>query len=445
MKLLDNKKILILGMARSGYETAKFLKNRSCDILITDMQEQEESKIKELESLGIKYIITNKQEDLLDNSFDYVIKNPGVPIDAPCVIKAKQLNIPLTNEVEVSYHYLPKNVKIIGITGSNGKTTTSTIVYDMMRKAKLPVHLGGNIGIPMISLLNNIKENDYLVIELSSHQLHDFMTFKTDISVLTNLTETHLEHFHTFEAYKNSKKKIFYGHSSSDVAIINLDDLLSKELTNKILSKKIYFSSKDKAKIDIQEDYICYDNEKIIKLDNIKIKGKHNYENIMSAIAVVKEFNISNQIINEVLQEFPGVEHRIEYVKTLKNRKFYNDSKSTNILATKTALSSFDDPTIILLGGLDRNQNLDELIPFMKNVKKINCYGEIKSRIKIFADENNIECSVLNTLEEATINAYKSSKEGDIILLSPACASWDQFKDYEARGNEFKRIIESLN
>lgn len=443
--MFDNKKVLILGMARSGYEAAKFLKKKNCEILITDMKEQEPEKTKELEALGIKCLITDKQEELLDESFDYVIKNPGVPIDAPLILKAQKLNILVTNEVEVAYHYLPENVKIIGITGSNGKTTTTTIIYEILKKAGFPVHLAGNIGIPACRLLDDIKVNDYLVIEISSHQLHDFKEFKTDVSVLTNVTETHLEHFYTFEAYQNSKRKIFNGHTEKDLAVINLSDENSLKLTSEINSQKIYFSSKEKADIDIHNKSIYYKDEKIIELDDIRIKGNHNYENIMAALAVVKSFDISNNVIKEVLKEFPGVEHRIEYVGEINNRKFYNDSKSTNLLATKIALSSFNEPTIILLGGMDRNQPLEELIPFMTNVKKIVCYGEIKMRVKKFAEDNNYECEVKDNLEEATINAYNSSDNGDVILLSPACASWDQFKDYEARGKEFKRVVQTLS
>ncbi len=442
--MYNNKKVLILGMARSGYEVAKFLSSKNCEILITDMKEQVADKVKELESLDIKVVITENQLELLDDSFDVLIKNPGVPIDAPIVLKAKELNISVINEVEVAYHYLPKGVKIIGITGSNGKTTTTTLIYEILKKANFSVHLGGNIGIPACKLLNDIKENDYLVIEISSHQLYDFKEFKTDVSILTNVVETHLEHFYTFENYKNSKKKIFSGYTEANLAIINYGNQCSLELTKDILSKKITFSAEVGADICLKDKAIYYYDEKIIDTEDIKIKGNHNYENIMCAVAVAKHYNIDNDVITEVLKEFPGVEHRIEYVGEINKRKFYNDSKSTNLLATQIALSSFSDPTIILLGGLDRNQPLEELIPYMKYVKKIICYGQIKPRVKTFADQNNFDCDVTENLKEATINAYESSVEGDVILLSPACASWDQFKDYEERGREFKRIIQTL-
>lgn len=442
--MFNNKKILILGLARSGYEVAKFLKTKNCEIIITDLKEDLE-KIKELELLGIKCIITDKQEELLDETFDYVVKNPGVPIDAPLIKKARILNIPVVNEVEVAHSYLPKDVKVIGITGSNGKTTTTTIIYEILKKAGLRVHLGGNIGIPACKLIENIKEGDYLVIELSSHQLHDFNNFKTDISVLTNLTETHLEHFYTYAAYIKAKKKVFDNHTEKDLAIINLNNQESLNLTSNIKSSKLFFSSKEeKGDCYIKNNKIYYQEEMIIRVPDIRIKGIHNYENIMAAILVVKEFNISNEIINEVLKEFPGVEHRIEFVKSLSNRHIYNDSKSTNILATQIALSSFDTPTILLLGGVDRNQAFEELIPYLNNTKKIISYGEMKQSVKVFADKHHIPCDIEETLELSVYNAYESSEENDVILLSPAAASWDQFKDYEERGKEFKKIVHTL-
>lgn len=442
--MYNNKKIFILGIARSGYEVAKLLAKHNCDILITDSKDQDSEKIKELESLGIKCIITDKQEELLDDSFDYVIKNPGIHFDVAAVLKAEKLGIPVTNEVEVAYHYLPKNVQIIGITGSNGKTTTTTLIYEMLKTAKLPVHLGGNIGYPFSKLVDQIKENDIVVIELSAQQLHDFNDFRTNISVLTNVIVTHLEHFVTYENYANSKKRIFDFHDSNSLAIINQNDQNSLELTKDISSSKIYFSSHEKADLYIKEEAVYYKNAKIINLSDIKIKGIHNYENIMCAIAVAKYYNVSNETIYEVLNSFPGVPHRIEYVKTIKGRDFYNDSKSTNVLATEIALRSFDKPTILLLGGLERNHSFDDLLPYIHNVKLIVSYGQCKERVKEFANTNNYKCEIKETLEEATKLAYELSDDGDVILLSPACASWDQFADFEARGNMFKEVVNDL-
>lgn len=441
--MFKDKKIFILGMARSGYEAAKLLASYST-VLITDQKEQDSEKIQELEELGVKVEILSDPIELLDQSFDYVVKNPGIKLNHPIVEKANKLNIPVINEVEVAYHFL-NNVKIIGITGSNGKTTTTTLTYELLKQAKLPVHLGGNIGYPLCSLVDKCREGDILVLEISGHQLHDCKDFKTDISVMTNLTEVHTDHFGSYDNYKNNKALIFRHHTNKDIAIINNEneDVLDK--TKNIESKKLYFSSKNKADSYIENNYIYYKNEKVICLDDIKIKGIHNYENIMCAILVAKQFNVSNNDIFKVLNTFNGVPHRIEFVKQVNKRNFYNDSKATNVKSTQIALNTFKEPTILLLGGLDRKHSFEGLTEYLKNTKLIVCYGETKERIKKFADSKNIECIVCNNLKEATKTAYNQSSEGDVILLSPACASWDQFDNFEVRGDLFKKVVNSLD
>lgn len=441
--MFNDKKIFILGMARSGYEAAKLLAPNN-KVLITDRVEQEEDKVKELKDLGVNYVITNKQEDLLDESFDLLIKNPGVKLNNVVLKKADDLGIPIINEVELAYNYLPEDVSIIGITGSNGKTTTSSIIYELLKESGKRVHLAGNIGIPLCSFIPKIKKGDILVIEISSHQLVSFKNFKTNISILTNLSEVHLDFFGTYKYYKENKKRIFNHHTKDDLAIINLENQDSIDLTKDINSTKKYFSSLKKSDAYIKDNFIYYEDEKIINLDDIKIKGTHNYENIMCSIIAVKEYNVSNEVINKVLKSFKGVEHRTEYVKDVNGRHFYNDSKSTNTMSTKVALRTFNLPVILLLGGLDRGIPFDDLETELKHVKYIISYGETKNIIKEFADKRNIPSKITNNLEEATLKAYELSEEGDIILLSPACASLDQYKDFEVRGRHFKEIVENL-
>ena len=442
---ISDKKIFILGMARSGFSAAKLLAKYNNKILITDMIEQNQENIDELKSLGVEFIKTDKPEDLLTPDFDFVIKNPGVHPEHALCKKANELNIPITNEMEVAFSFLPTGTKIIGISGSNGKTTTTTILYNILKDANLPVHLGGNIGYPLCSLVESIKSKDILVLEISSHQLNDFIDFKTDMSILTNLSEVHIDHFGTYENYKNQKIKIFNHHTNENIGIINKDNLDSINSTKNINSHKIFFSSSQNADICIKNNYIVYKNQNIINLDDIKLKGNHNYENIMSAIVIAKEFDVSNDIILSVLKKFGGVEHRLEFVKEVNGREFYNDSKATNVKSTQIALSAFSSPTILILGGLDRGHSFDELKDYLKNVKNIVCYGQTKERIKKFADDLNIKCNMVDNLTEATITAYNNSEKGDIILLSPACASWDQYKCFEDRGNEYKKVINQLD
>ncbi len=442
--MIKDKNILILGMARSGISIAKLLAKYNNKIVITDLKEQKEEIVKELEALNIKIIISNHQEELVNDSFDYVIKNPAIRRDNAAVIKAKELGIPVINEIEASYYFLPKNVKIITITGSNGKTTTTTMVYELLKHSSHTVHVGGNIGIPLSSFVEDIKPNDILVLEISDHQLCDMYHFKSDISVLTNLSETHIDFHGSYEIYKQTKKKIFNHHTEKDIAILNKSNIDVMNLTKDIEDQKIYFSSTEVADAYLKNNQIIYNGEAILDCKDIRVKGNHNYENIMVAIIIAKMFSITNEQIKDFFSKFVGVEHRIEYVKTVNGRQFYNDSKSTNNTATITALKSFKDPTILLMGGLDRNISFDEISHYLNHVKAIICFGETKYKLEEFAKKNHKEVFVVNTLTEATKKAYEISNQGDIILLSPACASWDQYPDFETRGNEFKTIINHL-
>ena len=442
--MFKNKKILILGMARSGYQVAKLLSKYNNEIIITDKKEQDVSHIEELEELGVTFILSEDPIDLLDENFDLVIKNPGIRYDHPLIIKAEKLGIKVVNEVQVAYHFLPKNVGIIAVTGANGKTTTTTLCYEFLKEAGYPVHLGGNIGYPFSQIVEDVKENDIVVLEISAQQLHDCYDFNPTVSILTNLTPVHIDFFGTYENYIDHKLRIFKNHNSKNIAIINKSNKDSYESTKNIKSKKIYFSSSEEADCFIKDESIYYNDEKIVELSDIRVKGMHNYENIMCAIIATKHFNIPTDAIKKVLDKFTGVEHRIEFVAKVNGREFYNDSKATNVKSTQIALSAFNTPTILLLGGLDRGHSFDELKEYLKNTTHIVCYGETKERIKDFANKCNIDVTVVDTLEEAVNVAYNISNEGDTILLSPACASWDQFDNFEVRGNEFKKVVNSL-
>ena len=441
--MFKNKKIFILGMGKSGVSVAKLLAKDN-HILITDIKCDDLEQVRELEDLGVNVIITKNQSEIFDNSYDYLVKNPGVRLDNSVVLKAEEYNIPVLTELEVAYRYLPE-VKIVGITGSNGKTTTTTIIYEFLKTAGLPVHLAGNIGYPLCSQLDKIKKGDILVVEISSHQLVNLDKFKVDVAVLTNLYQVHLDFFGTFEKYKMNKLRIFNNQDEDSVAILNKGDKEVYELTKNLKAKKEYFSYKEDADICIDGENIVLNNEKVISLSDIRVKGVHNYENIMAAILAAKQFNVSNKVIKEVLNNFAGVEHRIEFVAKIKGREFYNDSKATNVDSTITALKSFNNDVILILGGLDRGHSFEPLLPYLKHVKHIVCYGETKMRIKDFADKNNIDVTVTDNLMEAVHVAYYISLEGDTILLSPACASWDQYKSFEDRGNEFKKIVGELS
>ena len=318
--MFENQKILILGFARSGYEAAKLLITRGNEVIINDNKNKEahdSSRIEELESMGVQFVFGGHPDDLLDSSVQYLIKNPGVPIDHKYVLKARELGIPVINETEMSYLLLPKDkhIQLIAITGTNGKTTTTTIIYEFLKAADLPVHLAGNIGFPLCSQIDQIKKDDILVIEISSHQLANLDKFKVDVAVLTNLYQVHLDFFGSYENYKLDKLRIFNNQDENCVAILNKGDSEVYELTSDLKARKEYFSSKDDADICIKDNAIIYRGEKVVNLSDIRVKGIHNYENIMAAILAAKEFNVSNEIIREVLNNFAGVEHRIEFVR----------------------------------------------------------------------------------------------------------------------------------
>lgn len=438
--MFENKKIYILGMARSGYEVAKMLSSKNNEILITDLKEQNESHINELKSLGVEIVIGDAPK--IDNSYDYLVKNPGIKDTHEVVKDALKLGIPVLNEIEVAYRLINKDTFIIGITGSNGKTTTTMLTYEILKNAKKKVILAGNMGFPLSPFVEKIDESTIVLMEISIQQLCNFSKFKTNISVLTNIYEAHLDFVGSKENYINIKKRIFNHHTSSDYAILNYDNKDVVDNTSDIMSHKEFFSKNNTSVLCyIADGYIYYDNKKLIRLDDIKLKGNHNYENVMAAVMIAKKIGVDDDVICDTLKGFNGVEHRIEYVKNIDGVEVYNDSKSTNVKATQIALSTFNKPIILLLGGLDRNHSFEGLAEYMSNVKLIISFGETKDRIKRYADSINKECIVVDNLKDATDAALSKAVFGDIILLSPACASWDQFDSFEQRGEIFKSYI----
>lgn len=447
--MYENKKIFILGFAKSGYEVAKVLANKNNYILINDggsLKETDKEKYEELKNLGVNFVFNSHPDDLFDESYDLLIKNPGISIDHKYVLKANKLNIPVVNEVEVAYNLLKdKNVKIIAITGTNGKTTTTTLIYEMLKKDKFLVHLAGNIGFPLCSILDKVKENDIIVTEISCQQLENMHEFNPNVAVMTNISEAHLEFMKTFEHYKYVKSKLLKNQTNKDVAILNYNDEILKEFSKNVKSKVKWYSSKEKLNGSyILNNNIYYYDELIISLKDIKLRGVHNYENIMASIMAVKEFNCSNDAIKEVLENFYGVEHRLEFVKEVNNVKYYNDTEATNIKCTQIALSSFNEPTILILGGYERGQDFNFLLPFTNNVKTIIAIGQTKDRVEDFAIKNNITCYKFETLKESFTKIKEIIKPGDVVLLSPASASWDQYNRCEERGDEFKKYVNTL-
>lgn len=441
---LKNSKIFVLGMARSGYEVSKYLSRYNNEIIVTDAKEQDRDKVKELETLGVKVVITDKPANFIDETFDLVIKNPGIKYTNPLVVKASSLGIAVVNEMEVASYFFPKNLQVIGVTGSNGKTTTTNLIHEMLKADHKKVIMAGNMGIPVCSILDNLTDDTILLLEVSIQQLCNLSHFKTNVSVLTNLTPTHIDFLDTYDNYKNTKKRIFNNHSDEDIAILNMGNADEMELTKDIKSRKIYFSSKMDTDICVKGDYLNYFGEDIIKLEDIKLQGMHNYENACCAIGAVKHYGVSNEAIIQVLKTFGGVEHRLEFVRKVNGVEYYNDSEATNTVSTIIALKAFKKPEILILGGLDRGHSFDPLNDYIGNVKLVGCYGETKQKIEKWAHKMNLPVKVFDNLHDTTMYIANVASPGDVVLLSPACASWDQYKCCEDRGDEFKSIVNGL-
>ena len=447
--MFEKQKILILGFARSGYQAAKILIQRGNEVILNDGKKEEEhdaKKIEELREMGVKFVLGSHPDDLLDSSYNYLIKNPGVPIHHKYVLQARELGIEVINKVEMAYRLFPENVKLISITGTNGKTTTTSLTYEILKAAYgEKVHLAGNIGYPLSSILGKLKEGDMVVMEVSCQQLENLSTFHPNIAVLTNLSPAHIDFFGSYEIYKKVKVKLFKNQTEEDVAILNVENGDVLDETKHIHSTKKFFSSENSINgCYLDGEDIYYYGEKILSRDDILIKGLHNVENVMAALMVAKEVGVLDSVIVDVVRHFRGVPHRLEYVDEVMGREFYNDTEATNIKCTQIALSSFSKPIILILGGLERGQDFFLLSSYLEHVKYIVAIGECRNRVVQFANTMEIPCSSYEFLKDGFKKCIDVSEIGDVILLSPASASWDQYKECEVRGDEFKDLVKEL-
>ncbi len=444
--MFKNNKILILGMARSGYEAAKYLAKRGNTIILNDggsKDKQDKDKIKELEKLGVVLIFDTHPDDLDLASFDYIIKNPGISNKHKYVVKALELGVPVINEAEMAYRLLPSTVTLIGITGTNGKTTTTTLTYEMIKKSGKRVHLAGNIGYPLCSFLEKLEDNDIIVMEVSCQQLANMEEFKPHIALMTNLSEAHIDFFGSYEAYKNVKLKLFAKQTDEDIAIVNIENNDVMDGVKDILSDIKYFSSKREINgAYLKNNKLYYYDEEIMDRDEFLLKGNHNVENALGALMIAKEVGVANEDIISVLKTFSGVRHRLEFIDKVNGVDYYNDTEATNTKCTTIALSSFDKNIILILGGLERGQNFHDLDDYISPVKEIVGIGECRDRVKEYGDSLGVKTTTYERLSEAMEYIHNIVIAGDTVLLSPASASWDQYKQCEDRGDEFRDIVE---
>lgn len=441
----QNKKVLILGLARSGQAAAKLLSNLGAIVTVNDGKAFEENPSAQvLLEEGIKVICGSHPLELLDEDFALIVKNPGIPYSNEMVKKALDKGIQVLTEVE--FAYLISEAPIFAITGSNGKTTTTTMIADVLNHAGQSALLSGNIGFPASEVAVDAKENDRLIMELSSFQLMGVDQFRPHIAVITNLMPTHIDYHGSFEEYVNAKWNIQNNMSDKDFLILNGDQEISYDLANKTKATILYFSSqKEVDGAYCLDGKLYFEGEYIMDADQIGVPGLHNVENALATIAVAKLANVDNDSIKKTLASFGGVKHRLQYVGQVNQIKFYNDSKSTNILACQKALSSFDNSNLILIaGGLDRGNEFDDLVPDIIGLKKLILLGQSADKMKKAAEKAGVSYLDAKDVAEATAIAFKEAKQGDVVLLSPANASWDMYKSFETRGDEFIQAFEQI-
>ena len=440
-----NKKVLVLGLAKSGESAARLLDKLGAIVTVNDGKTFEENPAAQsLLEEGIKVVTGGHPLELLDEDFEWMVKNPGIPYNNPMVMRALEKQIPVITEVELAY--LISDAPIIGITGSNGKTTTTTMIAEVLTAGGQNGLLSGNIGFPASQVAQDAGERDTLVMELSSFQLMGIEAFHPEIAVITNLMPTHLDYHGSFEEYVAAKWNIQKNMTASDYVVLNFNQDLAKELAKKTAAQVIPFSTQEKVDgAYLDGDVLTFRGEAIMKASELGVPGSHNVENALATIAVAKLRGIDNQVIKETLAHFGGVKHRLQYVGEINQVKFYNDSKSTNILATQKALSGFDNSKVILIaGGLDRGNEFDELVPDIKGLKKMVILGESAARVKRAADQAEVSYLDASDVRDATRKAFSVAEPGDVVLLSPANASWDMYKNFEVRGDEFLAVFKEL-
>lgn len=447
-----NKRIVILGSGESGVGSAILAQAKGFDVFVSDKGLIHDKYKTQLTENNITFEEGQHTEDLILNATE-IIKSPGIPDKVEIIKKAKEKNIPVISEIEFAGRYT--NAKKICITGSNGKTTTTLLTYHILKKAGYNVGLGGNVGKSFAYQV--AKENyDYYVLELSSFQLDGMFDFKADIAILLNITPDHLDRYdYKFENYVSSKFRITQNQTKEDAFIFCADDDAMQDFMkhHQFGGQLIPFSIKQTiegngAYLNNNEITLNYNNNPkplIMNLEQLALQGKHNVYNSMAASLAARIVDIRKDIIRESLEDFVNAEHRLEFVASINGIEFINDSKATNVNSTWYALESMQKPTVLILGGQDKGNNYDELIDLVKEkVKAIVCLGvDNKKIIKTFKNhvENIMEAG---SAVEAVAMSYKLATKGDVVLLSPACASFDLFKNYEDRGAQFKAAVRGL-
>lgn len=448
---VTGKKVLVFGSGISGIGAVKLLEDHGAEVILYDGNDKlDKVAMKEQLGDGVKAeIILGEFPEKLIDTLDIAVLSPGVPTDLPVVNAMRDKKVAVIGEVELAYAFGKGDV--LAITGTNGKTTTTTLLGEIMKAYKEHTYVVGNIGNPYTVAARQMEEDAVAVAEMSSFQLESIVTFRPKVSAILNFTPDHLNRHHTMEAYVNAKKNIAKKQTAEDYCILNYEDERTREFGEHIDAQVIYFSSRQKLEKGIYLDNgnMIYKNPEevlVCNVDELQLLGMHNYENYMAAVAMAAVYGVPMDIIRKVIRAFKGVEHRIEYVTEKNGVVYYNDSKGTNPDAAIKGIQAMNRRTVLLGGGYDKGSEFTEWInAFDGKVKKLILIGATKEKIAADAEKCGFHDYVFaDTFEEAVLLAAKTAESGEAVLLSPACASWGMFPNYEVRGDEFKRIVNSL-
>jgi len=445
---LHGKKVLVVGLARTGIATAKFLKAKGSLVTATEVKPKEEmgEAVQALKGMDISTEWGGHQTEAFLKQ-DIIVVSPGVDLSIEPIQKAVKYGVRVISEIELAYHFI--HVPIIAVTGTNGKTTTTLLVGEMLKEDGRKVGVGGNVGEPLILFADGKDRWEVLVVEISSFQLEAIEDFRPRISVLLNITEDHLDRYPRYDDYIEAKVRIFANQNSGDLAVLNRDDPIIMQFREKVKAKKVLFSLKEKlgkgAFSNGQTISLRLGGEgEEYSLAKTPLKGIHNVENMMAALTTARIFGCSKKSIQDVLNRFKGLEHRLEFVREIGGVRFYNDSKGTNVGSVVKSLQSFSEPVTLIAGGKDKNGDLSPLEALIqKRVKHLILIGEAKDRMN--RELGGLTDTVMaKTMEKAVLLAHQKAKAGEVVLLSPACSSFDMFKDYKERGKVFKETVKRL-
>jgi len=446
---LAGRKVLVVGLARTGLATVQFLKEQGAIVSTSEMKPEEEMK-EVLQGLKEMIISTEWSGHTVKNFLyqDLIILSPGVDPAIEPIQKALDKGIRVISEMELAYQFI--HIPIIAITGTNGKTTTTLLIGEMLKEEGKKAGVGGNVGEPLVLFAEGGDQWEILVVEVSSFQMEGIENFRPRCSVLLNITEDHLDRYSKYEDYIEAKIRIFKNQGFEDIAILNRDDPIVMRYEERVRAKKFFFSLKER----VEEGASSNGKEIFLKLKGLEetyalsqspLKGIHNVENMMAAIIAARLFGSSKEAIERVLNRFRGLEHRLEFVREIEGVSYYNDSKGTNVGSVAKSLQSFQEPVILIAGGKDKNTDLHLLKELIQGrVRRMILIGEAKERMAL--ELGSLTDTVMaGTLEEAVLLAHRTAKRGEVVLLSPACSSFDMFKDYKERGKVFKEAVLSLS